>query len=155
MDESLVLMEQQIAEAIETLPPDMRDQVVAEMERALAEARAKRAPTRATFDEAIAADRKQVTDYLASHREQELAQPAFLYAGVGRNFQGEFSQESDESRLQVVIGPTYFRTDLTPDAPQVITIMWKQEGDYQVLDTWLRAFEARFPFDKLKAMVDR
>ena len=155
MDDFLVKMERQIAEAKKTLPPDMREQIVAEMERGLAQAKAQRAPRRATFDEAIAADRKQVTDYLASHREQELAQPAYLDAGVGRNFQGEFGEASDDNLLRVVIDPAYFRTDLAQDVPQVITIMWKQEGEFDVLDTWLSAFEARFPFDKLKALLDR
>ncbi|MEZ5417079.1 MAG: hypothetical protein R2708_07035 [Vicinamibacterales bacterium] len=155
MDEFLVKMAEQIAEARKTLPPDMRDEIVAGMERALAQAKAQRASTRATFDTAIAADRTQVTDYLASHRDQELAQPAYLYAGVGRNFQGEFGQASDETRLRVVIDPTYFKTDLTQDVPQVITVMWKQEGEYEVLDTWLRQFESRFPFEKLKALLDR
>lgn len=153
-DEFFVQMEQQIAEARKTLPPDLREQVVAEMERALAQARDQRAPRRAAFDASIAADRKQVTDYLAGHRDQELARPAYLHAGVGRNFQGEFAEPSEETRLRVVIDPSYFKPDLAPDVPQVITIMWKQEGEFAVLDTWRRQFEARFPFETLKAMLD-
>lgn len=61
-----------------------------------------------------APDRRQVADSLASHGERELAQPAFLPAGIGRNFQGEFGRESEENRMQVVLDPA---RSLSPGEP--------------------------------------
>jgi hypothetical protein len=148
-------MEQAIAEARQNVPADIRDAVVAEMERALADARAQQPSSAAKLAVGVAEELKLIADYQASHSEAELAQPAVLPAGMTFGFNGAFGTESDGGHMLVRTDESYFRSDLSADAAQLVTLLWKWENGNLASDAWRDALERLFPIDRLRAMVDR
>ena len=156
MDEMVRHLEERIAESRRTLPEELRDQVVAEMEKALAEMRARLPKNQALMDSGVAEEIRYITDYLGSHSEQELQQPATMHEMSGApGFRGEFLEESDGGLLLVTLDPAYFRTDLPPDAPQLVLLRWTWEEGDEASARWRGSFERNFPLERLRAMIDR
>jgi len=155
MDEVERGMIEQIAEVKRELTGDIRDQVVAEMERGLAEIRARRPASNSRLSGAIAAELKYITDYEAAHSEQEMQQPAFLPEGLKRGFRGAFWDESQGGHMLVRVDPGYFRRDLSPEAAQLVTLLWTSENESEASDRWRLSLERNFPLDRLRSMIDR
>jgi hypothetical protein len=63
---------------------------------------------------------------------------------------GKFGQGSEYGRMLVVVDPAYFRKDLAPEAAQLVTLLWRWEGDSAASAAWRASFERRF-----RSMVDR
>lgn len=161
MDEAERSMQAQIAEVKRTMTGDMRERVVAEMERGLADVRAQRPKGDARMARALDEELGYVRKYQASHSEQDMQQPAIVRAG-GMAFRG-FTDESEGGHLVVQVDPAYFRRDLAPEAAQLVVLFWRWEGAgdeqhaalYRASDAWHTTFERRFPIDRLRAMLDR
>lgn len=148
-------MEKQIEELKRTLTGEMRAQVVAEMERALAQFKAQKPQSQERGARALAGRLKYIRDYQAAHSEQEVQQPAFLPEGSGLNFLGEFGDESRQGHMLVQVDPSYFRSDVPRDVAQLITLLWRWEDDSPASDAWRRGFEQRFPIGRLRSLLDR
>ncbi|MGE0439826.1 MAG: hypothetical protein AB7L66_18110 [Gemmatimonadales bacterium] len=148
-------LEKAVEEAKQSPPGPNKATIVAEMERALADAKAQTAAGRAKGGAATSGDLKAIDDYLAAHSAADLAQPAILGPNAGLVFAGEFGTEADGGHQVVVIDPGYFRRDLPADAAQLVTLLWRSEKDSPASSAWREGFEARFPIEKLRAMVGR
>jgi len=160
MDEADRSMQGQIAEVKRTMTGDMRERIVAEMERGLADVRAQRPKSDARMARALDEELGYVRKYQASHSEQDMQQPAIISAG-GMAFRG-FTQESEGGHLVVQVDPAHFRRDLAPETAQLVVLFWRWEGAgdeqhaalYRASDAWHTTFERRFPIDRLRAMLD-
>jgi len=160
-DEAERAMEEQIAEIKRTMTGEMRERVVAEMERSLADVRARKPASDARMARNLDEELGYVRKYQASHSEQEMQQPAIVSSG-GTGFRG-FTEESTGGHLVVQVDPAYFRRDLAPEAAQLVVLLWRWEGAsdensgalYKASDAWHTTFERRFPIDRLRAMLDR
>ena len=150
-DAAILAIERNIAEMKKTLTGEMRDKVVPEMERSLAEARARRPADRAKAAAGLATALKPIQDYRAGH-EGELSQPAILPEGMGSGFNGTFGTEAEGGHRVVTLDPEYFRSDLPADAAQLITLLWRSE-DGPAAIAWRDSFERGFPIDKLRALL--
>ena len=153
-DEFVVAIEKQIEEVKKNLTGEMRDQVVAGMQAELARARARIPADRKNLSSGVSAQVKVIRDYLASHSAQELAQPAVLQ-GTQVEFHGQFTPESSGGQMLVVADPAYFRADPTRAVPQLFAVLWIWEDNAPAVRDWLATFESKFPFDRLRAMVDK
>jgi hypothetical protein len=155
MDQAVRDMEKNLEEVKRTLTGEMRDKVVAEMQRAIAEMRAQRPKSNAKLSRGVAEELKYIQDYQARRSAGEMGQPAVLPAGMSLGFRGEFGRESEGGHLAVRIDESYFREDLPREAAQLVTLTWKWEGDSPASDAWRESFERRFPIERLRAMIDR
>jgi len=153
-DEFVVAIEKQIEEVKKNLTGEMRDQVVAGMQAELARARAKIPADRKNLSSGVSAQIKVIRDYLARHSAQELAQPAVLQGGQVE-FHGQFTPESRGGQMLVVANPAYFRADPTRAVPQLFAVLWISEDNAPAVREWLATFEGKFPFDRLRAMIDK
>jgi hypothetical protein len=146
-------MEEQLEETKRTMTGEMRDQLVAELERSIADLKASRAAGDQRAAAAQAEELAYIDNYLATHSEQEMQQPAFLDRGLKLTFTGEFTDEADGGHLLVRVDPGYFREDLSPEAAQLLLLMWEWESESEASDRWHETFERNFPIDRLRAMV--
>lgn len=147
-------IEKNIEEMKKTLTGAMRDKVVADMERALADARAQRLANTGKLSAGVAGELKVIEHYRAQHTEAELAQPAILPQGITTVFRGAFGTEADGGHRVVTVDDGYFRRDMPADAAQLITLVWRAE-DGAASTAWHEGFERRFPIDKLRALLGR
>ncbi len=163
MDEAERAMEEQLAETKRTMTGDLRERLVAEMERGLADVRAQRTQADARLARALDEELGYIRNHQASHLAQEMQQPAIVSTGTGgRVFRG-FTAEAEGGHLVVQVDPEYFRRDLPPEAAQLVLLLWRWEGSsdeenaarYKASYAWRRSFESRFPLDRLRAMLDR
>jgi len=100
------------------------------------------------YDEKI----KIVDQYLATHTEQELKQPAATVSM--EEFSGFFGPERKKRVYYPVrINPDYFRKNLPRYVPQFIVVEWNCQDDAPAVE-FRKQFEEKFPVDKLKAMID-
>lgn len=148
-------LEKRIEEVKRTLTGEMRAQVVAEMEVALAQFKAQNPQSQKRLAGALAEDLQNIRDYQAAHSEREMQQPAFLPEGFGLRFRGEFSDESRQGHMLVQVDPSYFRSDVPREVAQFITLLWQWENDSPASDAWRRGFEQRFPIGRLRSLLDR
>jgi len=148
-------LEESIAEIKRTMTGAQRETVLAEMERALADARAARPAADPKAAKGLAAQLKQIEDYRAAHSETELAQPAVIPAGMSLGLPESFSQESEGGHMLVQVDDSYFQANAPADAVQYIALLWRSETDSVASDAWRDSFERRFPLDRLKALVER
>ena len=100
---------------------------------------------------------KHIEDYLAGTDEQTLQQTAIIDPKSGIwGFKGKFGDEK-EGGFRLVLwagGDAYFDKNLPRYVPQLIEVYWSY-GNYQVSQHVKNQFEKNFPFDKLKAMIDK
>jgi len=157
MDDALRNIEKAIEDVKNNkdIPRETRDEVVAQMQRELASARANRPRDSKNLAGGVAEELKYIQDYRARHSEKEMAQPAILPDGVGPSFRGKFVKESEGGRMLVVVDPAYFRKDLPREAAQLVTLLWQWERDSPASAAWRSTFERRFPIDRLRSMIDR
>jgi len=153
-DEIVIAIEKQIEEVKKTLTGEMRDQVVAGMQAELSRARARMPADRKNLSSGVSAQIKVIRDYLSSHSAQDLAQPAVLQGGQVE-FHGQFTPESSGGQMLVVVNPAYFRADPTRAVPQLFAVVWISRGSGPAVRDWLATFESQFPFDRLRAMIDK
>jgi hypothetical protein len=137
------------------LKKEMRDQIVAQMQQELARARARRPVNNKNLARGVAEEIKYIRDYQARHSEKEMAQPAILPGGMSLTFRGQFGTETEGGHYLVVVDPGYFRKDLPQEAAQIVTLLWRWEGDSAASAAWRTTFERRFPIDHLRALIDR
>jgi len=148
-------LEETIAEMKRTLTGATRDTVIAEMERALADARAARPAADPKLAKGLSEQLKQIQDYKAAHSDSDLAQPAVVPAGMSLGFPGSFGLESEGGHMLVQVDDTYFRGNVPADTVQFIALLWRSESDSSASDAWRDSFERRFPLDQLKALIAR
>jgi hypothetical protein len=100
---------------------------------------------------------KHIDDYLAVANEETLLQPAIIDPGSGIwGFKGKFGDEN-EGGFRLVLwagGEAYFDKNLPRYVPQLIEVYWSF-NNYQVSQLVKNQFENNFPFEKLKAMMDK
>lgn len=85
--------------------------------------------------------------------EGELEQPAVI--NPGREFK-EFASEENEGRAVVLINENYFNLKLARHAPQFMVLYWRtQSNNNAPSQEFKKQFEANFPLEKLKAMIDK
>jgi hypothetical protein len=158
MDQFVRDLEAQLEEIKRTTTGETRDQLVAGMEQAIAEVKAQQPKNAQNFDAGIAEAQAYIDDYLATHSEQEMQQPAFLLQGQDMNFLGEFTDEADGGHMIVRVDQDYFRDDVPPETAQTIMLFWGWElwevnEEVDVSGRWRASFERNFPIDRLRAMV--
>jgi hypothetical protein len=100
---------------------------------------------------------KHIHDYLAIAEEQTLQQTAIIDPKSGIwGFKGKFGEEDTGGfRLVLFAGSdTYFDKNLPRYVPQLIEVYWSY-NPYIVSQQVKNQFEKNFPFDKLKALIDK
>jgi hypothetical protein len=97
---------------------------------------------------------KPVTDYLSSHSEEELKEPAILEKNstiIG--FNGRFGEESNGIKV-VAFSTAYWNKDLPRYAPQFMILHWMW-SDYIFGNAVRQQFEENFDLGKLRSLIDK
>lgn len=154
VDELERSLEAQLEEVKRTMTGEMRDQVVAGMEQAIADLKAQRGASDPKMAAGVAAQVQVLQDYEAKHSNQEMQEPAILPESLKMAFGGEFVLESDGGNMLVTIDPRYFRSDLPRETAQLVLLLWRWQHEDPASNRWRTTFERDFPFERLRAMVD-
>jgi len=133
------------------LTGEMRDKVVAEMERGLAQIRAQRAGNTQKLDAGVAEELSYVDDYLAKHDARDLARPAVM-SSFG--FRGEFHDDDPEGRTLVVLDER-LGSGKSRGEVRFVVVTWEWSEGNPRDDLWREEFERTFPFAKLPALLGR
>jgi len=155
VDEAERAMEANLAEIKRTMTGEMRDQLVAEGERGLAEMRAQKAKSKGRLSAAVAEEIEYIHKYRAQHSPEELEQPAFLPEPMKMRFRGEFWKEEQQAHLLVQVDHSYFEKRLSPEAAQLVMLYWRWEKNSVPSQHWRQTFEGGFPLEKLGALLSR
>jgi len=95
-----------------------------------------------------------VTDYLTSHSEEELKQPAILEKNSPViAFSGRFGEEEDGVKV-IAFSTAYWNKDLPRYVPQFMILHWMY-GDYIFEKAMRQQFEENFPLEKLRELIDK
>jgi hypothetical protein len=155
LDEAIRMQEANLADLKRTLTGEMRDKIVAEGERGLAEVRAQKPKSDARLSAAVAEEIEYIHKYRATHPAAELEKPAFLPEPMKRIFRGEFWEEAKEGHLLVQVDHSYFQKDLSAEAPQLVMLYWRWEKDSVPSQNWRQMLEQGFPLEKLGTLLSR
>ncbi|MEW6404534.1 MAG: hypothetical protein AB1649_22280 [Chloroflexota bacterium] len=155
LDEAIRVQEANLADLKRTLTGEMRDKIVAEGERALAEVRAQKPKSDARLSAAVAEEIEYIHKYRATHPAAELEKPAFLPEPLKMRFRGEFWEEAKEGHLLVQIDLSYFEKDLPSEAAHLVMLHWRWERDSVPSQNWRQTLEGGFPLEKLSALLAR
>ncbi len=150
--ETIRQFEAQIEETRKELSGTMRDQVVAEMEKALAEMKARLPANQAKLGAGVNEDVADIRRYRERASAADLARPAVL-ASFG--FRGAFSDGDAEAREIVRLNPQYFARSRTSHDTQLLVLSWNWSVGNPQDEAWRTRFESTFPFDRLNALIDR
>jgi hypothetical protein len=152
MAEVIKKFEAQIEQTRKELTGEMRDKIVAEMERSLAEMKAQLPANQAKLGAAVSEDVNAIRRYRQNASAADLAKPAVL-AAFG--FQGQFADaDAEAGRLVVALNPDYF-TGRPPTGVQVVVLHWTWSAGHPQDEAWRTRFESSFPFGKLSGLLDR
>ncbi|MGE0463911.1 MAG: hypothetical protein AB7Q16_21300 [Vicinamibacterales bacterium] len=145
--------EAQIEQARKELPADLRDAIVAEMERSLAQMKAQLPANQAKLGAAVSDEVTYIRQYRQKAGAAALARPAVL-SSFG--FQGEFSDaDAENGRTVVRLNPQYFAGTRPRHHAQVLVLSWTWSAGHPQDEAWRARFEATFPFQKLPGLLDR
>lgn len=151
-DETETFVQQLIEEAKAMPPGDMREQMLTEYERTLAEYRASRPATTDALSTGVAGDVMIIRRYLETTPATMLDSPAITFHSA--QFTGSFPDETDEGayRLVQVDEMTFDRG--RPGAPQMVVFLWAWSEDKPATAAWRSGMETAFPLDELQRIVD-
>jgi hypothetical protein len=155
VDEAERAMEANLAEIKRTMTGEMRDKLVAEIERGLADMRAQKAKSKGRLSAAVAEEIEYIRKYRAKHSGEELEKPAVLPEPMKKVFRGGFWEEAKQGHLLVQVDHSYFQKDLSPEAAQLVMLFWRWERDSLPSQNWRQTFEGGFPLEKLSALLTR
>jgi len=107
--------------------------------------------SRKFYDEEI----KYIDNYLANATAETLEQVAIIDPKYNAlKFRGTFGDENNGGTKLIAVGAKYFNADLPRYAPQFMVLYWRWTEDPASL-RFKEQFEENFPFEKLKAMIDK
>ncbi len=149
-------MEQQIRAQMEEVKKELTGDVLAQVLKGLNDALAQLGPVDEKRSAAIAQVREEeiapIDQYLATTPAAVLRQTAIPVAlGSHRGF----TTEKDGGHQIVVLDESYRNAALPPQAAQVIVMYWYNDPEYAGSRSFRQGIEQGFPFDRLKALVDR
>jgi hypothetical protein len=97
---------------------------------------------------------KLIDDYLSSHSEAQLQEPAVTSNSILWDFRGYFGPEKNQPAVTPVrLDPSYFSSKLPHYAAQFIMMQWDVERETPKME-FGRQLEAGFPIAKLRQMID-
>ena len=97
---------------------------------------------------------KPIDDYLATHTDETLHQPAILDPKGGiEGFEGQFGSEEKGGIKLIAVTARYFNKNLPRHAAQFMVLYWRWTEHPASLH-FKEQFEENFPLEKLKAMID-
>jgi hypothetical protein len=97
---------------------------------------------------------KPVNDYLSSHTDEDLKQPAYIDRGAAiTDFRGRFGEESTGVKL-VAFSSAYWNKDLPRYAPQFMILYWMWDS-YPLATPIKKQFEENLDISKLRALIDK
>lgn len=95
-----------------------------------------------------------VDNYLTSHTEEELKQPAILEPlSTIIEFKGQFGEEPNGVKV-VAFSSAYWNKDLPRYAPQFMILYWMWD-DYPLATPIKKQLEENFDISKLRALIDK
>lgn len=145
-------LQAQIEQTRQELTGAMRDTVVAEMEKALAEMKAQIPANQAKLAAGVGEDVAEVRRYRDGAGAVELGRPAIL-ASFG--FRGGFADGDVEAGRTIVrLNPAYFAGTRPRDHRQVLVLSWAWSKGHAQDEAWRTRFEATFPFGRLQTLID-
>ena len=143
--------EAQIKQTRAELTGELRDTIVAEMERNLKEIKAQLPANQAKASAAVNEEVTYIRQYRQKASAADMAHPAVL-ASFG--FRGEFSDgDTRAGRAIVRLNPQYFAKERPHDV-QVLALQWEWSEGHPQDEAWRMRFEATFPFARLQALLD-
>lgn len=96
---------------------------------------------------------KVIEDVWKRFNQNELEQPTII--DPTKSFK-EFTTEEKGGRMIVYINNNYFKTQLPRYAPQCMVLYWRSESNNNAPSQFFKKmFEANFPIEKLKLMIDK
>ena len=152
MEDVVKRFEQQIEQTRRDLTGEMRDKVIAEMERALEEMRAQLPANQAKLGASVSEEVSVIQQYRQRAGAGDLARPAVL---VAFGFRGEFADADPEGRLVVGLDPEYVGAGRPRHQAQMLIVSWSWNAGHPQDEAWRARFESAFPFEKLKELLDR
>ncbi len=144
--------EAQIERARQELPADLRETVVAEMERNLEQMKAALPSNQAKLGAGVGDQVTSIRQYRRKAAAADLARPAVL-SSFG--FPGEFSDADVNGRVIVRLNPQYVAAAAPRHAVQVLVLSWAWSAGHPQDEAWRARFEATFPFQELQGLLDR
>jgi tetratricopeptide (TPR) repeat protein len=135
-------------------PADKKAQVMADMQRThnqqMHDAVKGNIAITSAYDNKI----KLIDDYLSSHSEAQLQEPAVTSNSILWDFRGYFGPEKNQPAVTPVrLDPSYFSSKLPHYAAQFIMMQWDVERETPKME-FGRQLEAGFPIAKLRQMID-
>lgn len=95
-----------------------------------------------------------VTDYLTTHSEEELKEPAILEQNSAVvSFSGRFGEESNGVKV-IAFSTAYWNKDLPRYAPQFMILYWMWD-EYIFSSAIKQQFEDNFDLGKLRSFIDK
>jgi alpha-tubulin suppressor-like RCC1 family protein len=153
MADAIKAFEAQIEQARKDLPADLRDTIVAEMERNLTEMKARLPVNQATLGAGVSAEVNRLRQYRQRAAAADLARPAVLNAF---GFPGAFSDaDVEQGRTIVRLNPQYFADAAPRHAVQVLVLSWVWSPGHPQDEAWRARFETTFAFQNLPGLLDR
>ncbi|MEO8405049.1 MAG: hypothetical protein ABI480_10650 [Chitinophagaceae bacterium] len=95
---------------------------------------------------------KLMDDYITQH-SSSLQDPAIIETRLASEFNGSFTT-LEKGQMLVMVNPDYFNKRLPAYAAQMIVLYWRWDKNPASMN-FKAEFEANFPIDKLKAMIDK
>ncbi|MFI5156133.1 MAG: hypothetical protein ACHQEM_08100 [Chitinophagales bacterium] len=96
----------------------------------------------------------KIDDYVRKNSSSTLVQPAIIDQKIAGSFDGNFSTIEKGGRMLVVVSQEYVNTRLPNYVPQLMILLWRWDNNMPVQE-FKKQFEANFPVEKLKAMLDK
>lgn len=148
--------EKQILRLIETTKKDftgdMREKMLKELDTQLKQYRSTMETQKAKLAAGMKLQLDAIESGLRSQAAEDLKKPAIPVSEIVYN---GFTTEEDGGNYLVMIDESYFKRNLPAHAAQFFLVQW----DYQETDPggiyWMKAIRDKFPFDKLKSLLDK
>ena len=134
------------------LKQEDRDKTIAGLQKDIDELPKKKADNMAASAKYYNPKFKLMDDYIAQHNSL-LQDPAIIETRLGSEFNGSFAT-LEKGQMVVMVNPDYFNKQLPAYAAQMIVLYWRWDKNAASMN-FKAEFEANFPVEKLKAMLDK